>query len=72
MKQEIFKEHMADMFTCFSRKVDEEVVKAYWGHLKHFKDGEFVGACDNILKKERFFPTIAVFCSYIEGESQWI
>ena len=72
MKLETFKKQMADLFVCYNREADENAIKAYWEHLKDFKDRDFIAACDNILKNERFFPTIAVFYNYIDKESEWI
>jgi hypothetical protein len=62
MRKELFVEKMKEMSAAFRCETPKaESLKIYWYYLKNTPDKKFIAACENIIKKERFFPAISVF-----------
>jgi len=62
MEKETFKNKMTDISNAFNRDLPkQETLKIYWEHLKDIKDNDYIEICNEIIKTERFFPSISVF-----------
>ena len=58
----VFKDCMKEIEILFDRQLSEEQLILYYKHLKNeFENDRFLNTCKEVIRKERFFPTISAF-----------
>ena len=54
-----FRKCMVVLFTAYNREISKEVADVYYGYIKNFTIEELKFAIDDVIKKEKFFPSIS-------------
>lgn len=62
MDRKVFKANIEKLSVIYGVK-DMSIgrISFYWDYLKEFSDEEFNNLCEQIILKERYFPSISVF-----------
>lgn len=61
----VFHAGMTELSDAFNKELTEGLLKVYYRRINFCTDKAFLQAVDDILDKEKWFPTISVFLNWL-------